>query len=134
MHIVSAVHETSRSVYPLNVIMNIYFIFRKDQRGFVLMNAYFRISNTASRLLTKWQRRHDGFYYYLPFSAWPRINIKEGLLIKQTRQVLATFINLGLKPWFIFSSLRPFKYTVGTIMSEWFEKLHAKKAQLPVNS
>jgi hypothetical protein len=45
-----------------------------------------------------------------------RINIKEGLLIKQTRHLLATFINLGLKSWFIFSILRPFKYIVGTIM------------------
>jgi len=43
MHIVSAVHETSRSAYPLNVIMNINIIFRKDQ-DCVLMNAYFPVT------------------------------------------------------------------------------------------
>jgi len=42
------------------------------------------------------------------------MNIKEGLLIKQTRHLLDTFINLGLKSWFIFSILKPFKYIVAT--------------------
>jgi len=32
--------------------------------------AFFRIWNTASRLFTKWQWRHCGFYNYLPFPVW----------------------------------------------------------------
>jgi hypothetical protein len=47
---------------------------------------------------------------------WQFLSITEGLLIKQIRHLLATFINLGLKSWFIFSILRPFKYIVDTIL------------------